>query len=33
LRSLALVIASAAAILAVPGYFAASVPASLSLQD
>lgn len=33
LRSLALVIAGAAAILAVPGYFAASVPASLALQD
>jgi putative ABC transport system permease protein len=33
LRSLALVIASAAVILAVPGYFAASVPASLALQD
>jgi putative ABC transport system permease protein len=33
LRSLALVIASAAAILAVPGYLAAAVPASLALQD
>jgi putative ABC transport system permease protein len=33
LRSLALVIASAVAILAVPGYLAASVPASLALQD
>ncbi|HEY4811851.1 MAG TPA: FtsX-like permease family protein [Solirubrobacteraceae bacterium] len=33
LRSLALVIAGAAAILAIPGYFAASVPASLALQD
>jgi putative ABC transport system permease protein len=33
LSSLALVIAAALAILAIPGYFAASVPAALALQD
>jgi putative ABC transport system permease protein len=33
LRSLALVIATALAILAIPGYLAASVPAALALQD
>ncbi len=33
LRSLSLVIATALAILAIPGYLAASVPAALALQD
>jgi putative ABC transport system permease protein len=33
LRSLALVIAAALAVLAIPGYLAASVPAALALQD
>jgi hypothetical protein len=32
-RSLALVTATALAILAIPGYLAASVPAALALQD
>jgi hypothetical protein len=33
LESLALVIATALAILAIPGYLAAGVPAALALQD